>query len=606
MVIPTNDPHFGEYTQDYYKVRAWLSGFTGSAGTLVVTQESAALWTDSRYFEQAERELKGVDIQLMKIKMPGTLTIEQWLKERLNEEAGAHRRVGIDEALFSYSEYLSLKAALAPECEVSLIKDPFDDIWQDRPQLVFNTISHLPDGFSGEDTSSKYAGLVEKLSTCLVANSRFAYMVTACDEVAWLCNIRGTDVEYNPVAQSYAVVTEEGIHLFAAKDKMERETLAYLVEQNVMVHNYEEYVPFLESLDSDIPGSNGKETAQDNNRVVICSKGKVSVRDYYAMSGSGKNVVVVDDPVVGGALNMMKAVKNEVELEGFRRAYLYDGVAWCRLLKFIDDSLRGGRQLTEYEIGEKLIEFRKERLEYRGESFEPIVAYGPNGALPHYSATSECSAVVPAPGCGTDGNFLLMDTGAQYIFGTTDTTRTIPVGDLDEDKKKFYTLVLKGMIDLSMARFPRGTRGAQLDILARGPLFGEGAMYFHGTGHGTGHYLCVHEGPQSIRMEENPVTLEPGMVMSNEPAIYFSGRYGIRTENVIAVKEWKGTEFNKFYEFETFTLVPIATSCILPELLTGVEIEWLNSFNARVCKEISPLLKNEEERLWLAEATRAI
>ena len=268
--------------------------------------------------------------------------------------------------------------------------------------------------------------------------------------------------------------------------------------------------------------------------------------------------------------------------------------------------MRGGRQLTEYEIGEKLIEFRKERLEYRGESFEPIVAYGPNGALPHYSATSECSAVVPAPGCGTDGNFLLMDTGAQYIFGTTDTTRTIPVGDLDEDKKKFYTLVLKGMIDLSMARFPRGTRGAQLDILARGPLFGEGAMYFHGTGHGTGHYLCVHEGPQSIRMEENPVTLEPGMVMSNEPAIYFSGRYGIRTENVIAVKEWKGTEFNKFYEFETFTLVPIATSCILPELLTGVEIEWLNSFNARVCKEISPLLKNEEERLWLAEATRAI
>lgn len=606
MVIPTNDPHFGEYTQDYYKVRAWLSGFTGSAGTLVVTQESAALWTDSRYFEQAERELKGVDIQLMKIKMPGTPTIEQWLKERLNEEAGAHLCVGIDEALFSYSEYLSLKAALAPECEVSLIKDPFDDIWQDRPQLVFNTISHLPDGFSGEDTSSKYAGLVEKLSTCLVANSRFAYMVTACDEVAWLCNIRGTDVEYNPVAQSYAVVTEEGIHLFAAKDKMERDALAYLAEQNVTVHNYEEYVPFLESLDSDIPGSNGEETAQDNNRVVICSKGKVSVRDYYAMSGSGKNVVVVDDPVVGGALNMMKAVKNEVELEGFRRAYLYDGVSWCRLLKFIDDSLRGGRQLTEYEIGEKLIEFRKERLEYRGESFEPIVAYGPNGALPHYSATSECSAVVPAPGCGADGNFLLMDTGAQYIFGTTDTTRTIPVGDLDEDKKKFYTLVLKGMIDLSMARFPRGTRGAQLDILARGPLFGEGAMYFHGTGHGTGHYLCVHEGPQSIRMEENPVTLEPGMVMSNEPAIYFSGRYGIRTENVIAVKEWKETEFNKFYEFETFTLVPIATSCILPELLTGVEIEWLNSFNARVCKEISPLLENEEERLWLAEAARAI
>ena len=320
------------------------------------------------------------------------------------------------------------------------------------------------------------------------------------------------------------------------------------------------------------------------------------------MLSNGDGITIVDDPVAGGALNHMKSIKNDVEIEGFRRAYLYDGVAWCKLLKFIDDSLKDGNSLTEYEIGEKLIEFRKDRIEYRGESFEPIVAYGPNGALPHYSATAEKSDIVPAEG----GNFLLMDTGAQYIFGTTDTTRTIPVGELDEDKKKFYTLVLKGMISLSMAKFPKGTRGAQLDILARGPLFGEGAMYFHGTGHGTGHYLCVHEGPQSIRMEENPVTLEPGMVMSNEPAIYFNGRYGIRTENVIAVKGWKETEFNKFYEFETFTLVPIATSCLLPELLSTPEKEWLNEFNARVCREITPLLENEAERNWLAEATGAL
>ena len=600
MIIPTNDPHFGEYTQDYYAVRAWLSGFTGSAGTLVITTKSAALWTDSRYFVQAENQLQGADIQLMKMKMPGTPTVVQWLKESMV------RSVAIDEAIFSYSEFLSLKADLSSECRVVPVKDTLNEIWRERKPLTFNAITHLPVGFSGEETSSKYAGLVEKLASTLALygedlsgseaiKPKFAYLVTACDEVAWLCNIRGTDVEYNPVAQAYAVVTDESVHLFAAKEKIEREALAYLAEQGVEVHGYGDYEEFLKNL-------SGSRENEKEKRVVICSKGKLSVRDYNALLSNGDGITIVDDPVAGGALNHMKSIKNDVEIEGFRRAYLYDGVAWCKLLKFIDDSLKDGNSLTEYEIGEKLIEFRKDRIEYRGESFEPIVAYGPNGALPHYSATAEKSDIVPAEG----GNFLLMDTGAQYIFGTTDTTRTIPVGELDEDKKKFYTLVLKGMISLSMAKFPKGTRGAQLDILARGPLFGEGAMYFHGTGHGTGHYLCVHEGPQSIRMEENPVILEPGMVMSNEPAIYFNGRYGIRTENVIAVKEWKETEFNKFYEFETFTLVPIATSCLLPELLSTPEKEWLNEFNARVCREITPLLENEAERNWLAEATGAL
>ncbi len=600
MIIPTNDPHFGEYTQDYYAVRAWLSGFTGSAGTLVVTLKSAALWTDSRYFVQAEKELQGADIQLMKIKMPGTPSVVQWLKESMVES------VAIDEAIFSYSEFLSLKADLAPKCRVVPVKDPFSEIWRERKPLTFNAIAHLPVGFSGEETSSKYAGLVEKLAPTLALyggdlsgseaiKPKFAYIVTACDEVAWLCNLRGTDVEYNPVAQAYAVVTEESVHLFAAKERLEREAMAYLAEQDVQVHGYAGYEEFLMNL-------SGSRENEKEKRVVICSKGRLSVRDYNALLSNGDGVVIVDDPIEAGALNNLKSIKNDVELEGFRRAYLYDGVAWCRLLSFIDESIKNGNPLTEYEIGEKLIEFRKDRIEYRGESFEPIVAYGANGALPHYSATRDKSGVVPSSG----GNFLLMDTGAQYLFGTTDTTRTIPVGDLDDEKKKFYTLVLKGMISLSMARFPKGTRGAQLDILARGPLFSEGAMYFHGTGHGTGHYLCVHEGPQSIRMEENPVTLEPGMVMSNEPAIYFNGRYGIRTENVIAVKEWKETEFNKFYEFETFTLVPIATSCLLPELLSTPEKEWLNAFNARVCSQISPLLNDEAERGWLMAATRPL
>ena len=600
IIIPTNDPHFGEYTQDYYKVRAWLSGFTGSAGTLVVTMESAALWTDSRYFVQAEKELAGTDIELMKMKMPGTPSVEEWLRGKLSGVKGA---VAIDQAIFSYSEYMGLKSSLAPECSVVPVEDFFSGIWSDRPELVFNTITHLPVGFSGEDTSSKYAGIVEKLAPCVGKNgvvsdsgdeTPFAYVVTACDEVAWLCNMRGSDIEYNPVAQAYAVVTNECIHLFAAVDKMERDLKEYLAEQDVVLHQYGDFAPFLQSLGSDV--------------LRICSKSKLSVRDYNALE-CGADVRFVDDPVTGGALNRLKAVKNEVELEGFRVAYLYDGVAWCKLLKFIDDSLSSGKILTEYEIGEKLIEFRSQRIEYRGESFEPIVAYGPNGALPHYSATADCCSTIPVPSSADSegsGNFLLMDTGGQYLFGTTDTTRTIPVGKLDDDKKRFYTLVLKGMIDLSLAKFPAGTRGAQLDILARGPLFSEGAMYFHGTGHGTGHNLCVHEGPQSIRMEENPVTLDEGMVMSNEPAIYFNGRYGIRTENVIGVKFWKETEFNKFYEFETFTMVPIATSCILPGILTKVEIEWLNGFNAKVYSAIAPLLDSDQERAWLAEATKPV
>ena len=608
IIIPTNDPHFGEYTQDYYKVREWLSGFNGSAGTLVVTLESAALWTDSRYFVQAESQLAGTGIELMKMKMPGTPTIEAWLKSVLTKcevaESEVAPRVAIDEAIFSYSEFLSLKGNLAPECEVVPVKDLFDNIWPDRKPLEFRPVIQLPGGFTGEDTSSKYAGVLEKLAGC-AASGKFAYIVTACDDVAWLCNIRGNDIEYNPVAQSYAVVTNECIHLFVAVDKLESQAKEYLVEQDVVLHKYEEFEQFLKQLPADV--------------LRICSKSKISVRDYNALcfaagaDPSCCSVRFADDPVVGGTISRMKAVKNEIECEGFRRAYLYDGVAWCKLLKYIDDSLKNGVSLSEYEIGEKLIEFRSESLEYRGESFEPIVAYGPNGALPHYSATKENCSIVPAYMQESEerrgeanGNFLLMDTGGQYLFGTTDTTRTIPVGELDEDKKKFYTLVLKGMISLSMAKFPAGTRGASLDILARGPLFNEGVMYYHGTGHGIGHYLCVHEGPQSVRMEENPVTLEQGMVMSNEPAIYFAGKYGIRTENVILVQPWKKTEFNQFYEFETFTLVPIATSCILPHLLTAQEIEWLNSYNAQVFEKISPLLDDETQKQWLAAATVAI
>lgn len=581
IIIPTNDPHFGEYTQNYYKVREWLSGFNGSAGTLVVTMESAALWTDSRYFVQAQAQLEGSGIELMKMKMPGTPSIETWLESEFVSSRGG--RVAIDQALFSYSEYTSLAENLAPRYEVVPVDDFFSEIWESREVLIFNQIEYLPVEYSGEESISKYRRLKALLEGYVAG--RFAYIVTACDEVAWLCNIRGTDIEYNPLVQSYAVVTEEKVHLFVKSEAVGEKVEEMLLSQNIQLHDYYDYVDFLSALPADV--------------LRICSPSKVPVRDYKALQVAGAKFI--SDPVMGGALNRMKAVKNHIELEGFRRAFLQDGVAWCRLLKFIDDSLAAGKLLTEYEIGEKLISFRKELDGYKGESFEPIVAFGANGALPHYSATQEKSSSVCA-----GNNFLLMDTGAQFLFGTTDTTRTIPLGPLDDDKKRFYTLVLKGMISLSMAKFPSGTRGASLDILARGPLFGEGVMYYHGTGHGIGHYLCVHEGPQSVRMEENPVPLEPGMVISNEPAIYFAGRYGIRTENVVAVKAWKEGEFGQFNEFETFTLVPIATSCVDPKLLTAAELEWLNNYNARVFEQISPLLNSEEETNWLSNVTATI
>lgn len=575
MIIPTNDPHFGEYTQDYYKIREWLSGFTGSAGTLVITLEDAALWTDSRYFVQAEKELGGTGIRLMKLKMPGTPAIPEWIKGQYPEGG----KVAVDKSLFSRGEYLSLESSLLP-CTVELADDFLSSVWKDRPALQFNKIEYLPENYSGEDTASKHKRVIEILG---IGGKSFVYVVTACDEVAWLCNIRGGDIEYNPLPQSYAVVSEEAIHLFVNRASLSAEALAALEKNGVVLHPYSGFESFLQSVPAEA--------------VRVCSFSKVTVRDYRALDKPG--AVFLEDPVPGGAINHLKSMKNGTELAGFAKAFEADGIAWCKVLKYIHDSLTAGITLDEYSIGEKLIAFRKEDSLYRGESFEPIVAFGAAASLPHYSATAENSRLV-----GTD-SFLLMDTGAQYLCGTTDTTRTLPLGELSDAQKRHYTLVLKGMIDLSMARFPKGTRGSQLDILARGPLFNEGLMFFHGTCHGIGHYLCVHEGPQSVRMEENPVTLKPGMVISNEPAIYFDGEYGIRIENVLAVEEWKTTVFNDFYGFRTLTLVPVNTSCLQKELLTGQELQWLNTYNQHVYDTLSVHL-DTQTAAWLKEACKPL
>lgn len=554
MIIPSTDPHFGEYIPDHYKVLEWLSGFTGEAATLVVTQKEAALWVDSRFFIQAAAQLEGSGIEMMKLKVEGTPSVADWLKARLE----ADDIVAMDEDLFPYSEYMEMMDSLAP-LSPALIEDPFDKVWKDRPTLQFNPVRYVDETVSGESVSSKHGRLVEKLRGPVP----FAYVVTALDEVAWLCNIRGTDIEYNPLALSYAVVTEECITLFLRQEMLEHEAAAALHRQGVILKDYEEFGRFLKAL--------------PKTCVRIFSSGKITAKYFFAAMDNVHQrspfSPYVPDPVPGGTLAMMKAVKNAVELEGFRKAFIEDAKAMAKVIDWIKANVGSG--ITEYDVAVKLIECRSECPDYLGESFPAIVAFGANAAMPHYMPSEQGSAVIRPEG------FLLIDTGAQYTYGTTDTTRTVPLGPLTQRQKDDYTAVLKGMIDLSMAVFRKGMRGCLLDILARGPVMKAGRMYLHGTSHGIGHNLCVHEGPQSIRMEENRVPLVEGMVMSNEPAAYIEGEYGIRHENVITVVQHEGHEYGDFYRFETLTALPIDLSPVNFDMLDSAERSWIEGFNAR-------------------------
>ncbi len=553
IIIPSNDPHFGEYIPDYYKCRAWLSGFTGSAGTLVISSTKAALWTDSRYFIQAAKQIEGTEIELMKLKMEGTPTIPQWLKGHLDEES----IVAMDENLYSYSEYNSMVDELQP-LTPTLIEDPFVEIWKERPLLEFNPIRCLPDEVAGESVSSKHKRLCEKLKSPIP----FAYIVTVLDEIAWLCNIRGNDVEYNPLALSYCIVTEEKITLFIRQQLLSPQAVKMLSTQNVELQDYEDFTSALSAL--------------PKKYVRIFSSNRISAKNFFAAMENiyqpSMFTPYLPDPTLGGTLAYMKAIKNEVEIEGFRKAYIEDAKAWKKLFAYVEENK--GKGIDEYDVAQKLIEFRSESPDYLGESFEPIVAYGANASLPHYNADTKEKASLVA-----DNGFLLIDTGGQYTFGTTDTTRTIPLGGLTQEQKDDYTRVLKGMIDLSMAKFPKGMRGCLLDILARGPIINSGKMYWHGTCHGIGHNLCVHEGPQSVRMEENQVPLSVNMVMSNEPAVYVPGQYGIRHENTILSVLWLSNEYADFYGFETLTRVPIDTRAVNYDLLNSEEKRWLEEFN---------------------------
>lgn len=571
IIIPSNDPHFAEYVPDYYKSRAWASGFNGSAGTLVVTTSDAALWTDSRYFMQAEKQLfEG--ITLMKLKMAGTPSIEEWLLRKLEKSA----KVAIDSKLFSPLEYNSLKQSLQP-LELIPVEDPFTILWKDRPQLKANPIELMPESISGASINEKCDKIVNKFSKV----GEFAFIISACDQVMWLFNLRGSDIEYNAVALSYAVVTNNSKSIFIRRDALTAEASQYLDNQGVNILEYSTFESYLKTLDPSL--------------TRVANLAQISLCNYLALGGDSANFI--NDIEDNGYISHLKCRKNSVEAEGFREAFLQDGVAWCKVLKFIDDNIESG-ELNEYIISEKFKEYRLLSEDYRGESFEPIVAFNENAAAPHYSFDSpETSAKI------SNSGFLLMDTGGHYKFGTTDTTRTIPLGNLTQTQVDDYTLILKGMIQLAMAKFPEGTRGAQLDILARGPIFTAGKMYYHGTGHGIGHYLCVHESPQ-IRMEESPIVLDRGVVISDEPGVYLEGEYGIRIENVLHIVDYITTD-RAFLAFETLTKVPISTECINKELLGKEALDWLNNYNSRVFDALSPYL-NSSEKEWLSSKTRMV
>ncbi len=574
MVVPMNDPHFSEYVSDHWKCLPWLTGFTGSAGTVAVTQSAAALWVDSRYFLQADQQLAGTGIETMKMLMPGTPTLEQWLVDNTPPDAG----IAVDGKLFPVAAIDKMAATLDGR-EVVSVDDPFTALWINRPPLPTGRAFVFDEKYAGESASSKIDRLRKKVNI----DENQVFVMPMLDDVAWLYNIRGNDIRYNPLVVCYAAVSHNQAWLFAGEGKFSPEDVARLEKERIVVEPYSQFGNFLRAL---------------KGKTVVCNPAKFDLYHYGLLEHAG---ISIGHDVPQGTVTAMKSVKNPVEIDGFRKAMLQDGVALARFWMWLEDTLEDGKTTSEWEVSQKITECRAARQGYMGDSFGSIVGYNDNGAVIHYGVTPESSRTVDNSGV------LLFDSGGQYITGTTDITRTIGLGKRHTaEQKRDYTAVLQGMIDLSRAVFPENTRGCLLDILARGPMYRIGARYLHGTGHGVGHFLNVHEGPQSVRMEENPVVLEKGMVMSNEPGIYRDGRYGIRTENMMAVVEAPvESEYGTFLQFETLTLFPIDTSLVDCSMLSDEQAQWLNDYHARVYDALSPHLGKDECK-WLKKKTSAI
>ncbi len=570
FIIPSTDPHLSEYVAPHWQSREWISGFTGSAGTVVVTAKDAGLWTDSRYFLQAARQLEGTCITLYKEMLPETPNIPEFLSAHLQEGDC----VGIDGKMFSAEEVEHLQKELKKSgiC-IKSIADPMQLLWTDRPAMP------LAPAFVYD---TKYAGMsfTEKLPAvrqAMEATGADSLLLSALDEIAWLLNIRGNDVHCNPVVVSYLLIEKDKVNYFVQPQKVTPELAEYFSANGISVHPYEEIGDYLNSF---------------NAHSILMNPAKTNYAIYSAIR-PGCLIINGASPVA-----LLKAIRNKQEIAGIHAAMQRDGVALVKFLKWLDEAVPAGKE-TEISVDKKLHTFRAAQPLYMGESFDTIAGYKEHGAIVHYEATPETDVTLKPEG------FLLLDSGAQYLDGTTDITRTIALGPLTEEEKTDYTLILKGHIALAMAVFPEGTRGAQLDVLARMPIWQQHMNYLHGTGHGVGHFLNVHEGPQSIRMNENPIPLQPGMITSNEPGVYKAGSHGIRTENLVLTVPAGEGMFGNYLKFETITLCPICRKGIIKELLTAEEIKWLNKYHQTVYEKLAPDLNNDE-REWLKEACKAI
>lgn len=572
FIFPSTDAHQSEYVADHWRGREWISGFNGSAGTAVVTMKSAALWTDSRYFLAAEEQLEGTEYQLMRLKMEGTPTIAEWLGKELQDVQSPE--VGLDGMVNSYNYVKDLSYSLRKLGGITLRTnlDPLELIWENRPSLPANPVEIQPLEYAGETLVSKVARIRKSLRE-LHADGM---LVSALDDIAWTLNLRGTDVHCNPVFVSYLLIESDKVSLFVDDNKLSPEVKQYLQDNQVSLYNYNKVEKCLESYSEYNILLGGDETSYYLWKTVKCQE-----------------IVAAASPIPA-----MKAVKNKAEIEGYRSAMLKDGVAMVKFLKWLKPAVAAGGQ-TEISIDEKLTSLRAEQKLFRDISFDTIAGYAQHGAIVHYEATPETDVVLKPEG------LILIDSGAQYQDGTTDITRTIALGGVSEEMKHIYTLVLKAHIQLELVKFPDGASGTQLDALGRECMWREGYNFLHGTGHGVGSYLCVHEGPHQIRMEWMPTPLRAGMTLTDEPGLYLAGKFGVRIENTVLISDYMSTEFGKFLQIEPLTLCPIDTTPIDVDMLLPEEIDWLNAYHHSVYEKLSPFL-DEEEKIWLENATKPI
>lgn len=571
FIFPSTDPHNGEYIPDHWKGREWISGFNGSAGTAVVTMTGAALWTDSRYFIAAAEQLADTGFVLMKERVAGTPTISEWIGNELSDSRTTE--VGIDGMTNSAASVEQLIADLRQRGGLTVRTnfDPLAELWTDRPPVPLNKVEIHPLERAGEPAKDK----LKRIRQALRQQHADGILVSALDDIAWTLNLRGSDVHCNPVFVSYLLISSQHATLYINKDKLTAEVSSYLRNEGVDVDDY---------------GNVRKGLKDYFEYNILLDPNAINYTLYNAVE---RNIVRAASPIPS-----MKCVKNDREAAGFRNAMLRDGIAMTKFLAWLLPAVESGGQ-TEMSVDSKLTSLRAEQPMYRGLSFDTIAAYEEHGAIVHYEATPETDVPLRPEG------LLLLDSGAQYEDGTTDITRTIALGPVSEEQRRVYTLVLKGHIQLQLLKFPYGASGTQLDALARKDMWRDGYNYMHGTGHGVGSYLNVHEGPHQIRQEYKPEPMRAGMTVTDEPGIYLAGRFGVRIENTLLTVPYKETEFGQFLQFETLTLCPIDTTPIVREMLTDEETEWLNAYHRTVFERISPHL-NDEEKAWLATACKEI